>query len=243
MNARRFRNRATVCLFLVAGLLAPDRPAFGAGGKCAGREGDADCGLYVIARKCVDTTAVDYCTACPSPRPGYCPEKRPCDRTTEVWAANSKYAAIRDLGMCDCNQIMHGLVIPFGAVSGIEDIDRPLTIWKFAWDVASGIMDPNQVALIASSPSTRTQSQLHIHILPLEPKNEQALETTATETVTDLYAVWAKADELAKSKDLASPGILLHKVVAGWHVHLEEAPLADRYTKLPDCVWLNRKKR
>jgi CDP-diacylglycerol pyrophosphatase len=205
-------------------------------GKCAGRESDPDCALYVIARKCIDTEAADYCRICPRPRTSYCPEARSCDQTTEVWAGGQRYVALRDASMCACPQVMHGIVLPFGAVSGIEDPDRPPTIWKFSWDVAvSTGLDPDQIALIVSSPEHRTQSQLHVHILPLDKYHRASLEATPSVEVADLYNVWTKADALAASKGIKVYGVLVHHVGAGWHVHVENVALTDAYTTLPEC--------
>src|SRR5262245_50152907 len=116
------RSSLLAAAALLAAFLLPASPGSAAGsGKCAGRESDPDCVLYTIARKCVNTEAADYCGTCPFPRTSYCPNVSECDKTTEVWAGGQRYVAIRDKTMCSCPQVMHGLVIPLGAVSGIED--------------------------------------------------------------------------------------------------------------------------
>jgi len=211
--------------------------------KCSGRESDPDCVLYLIARKCVDTSAPDYCTACPSPRVGYCPDHSTCESTTEVWTGTTWYLAIRDKTMCSCPQVVHGLVLPQGAVTGVEDPDRPPTIWKFAWSVAaaSGI-EEGQAVLIANPPAHRTQNQLHIHVLPIDPLKIGTLEKTPHKEVTDLSMVWAAASAVAEANALTSYGILVHGAAGAWHVHVGDVPLTDFYSLLPTCGWTNRKR-
>jgi CDP-diacylglycerol pyrophosphatase len=211
-------------------------PAALAAEKCAGREGDPDCALYVIVRRCIDTSAADYCGACPSPRSGYCPEPSTCVTTTEVWTGTTRYVVIRDRTMCSCPQVTHGLAIPTGAVTGVEDPDRPATIWSFAWSVAepAGLADDRAV-LVANPADHRSQSQLHIHILPIDLSKIGALEATPVAKVSDLLTVWTTADALAASHGLKVFGIVVHKVGAVWHVHVADALLTDAYSMLPDC--------
>ena len=205
--------------------------------KCAGRETDPDCALYVIARKCINTELPEYCTTCPFPRTSYCLKATTCEQTTEVWAGSQRYVAIRDRTMCSCPEVMHGLVMPLGAISGIEDVDRPQGIWKFAWDVANNTgIPPDQIALIVSSPDHRSQSQLHVHIIPLAPARAKDLESTPFVEVPDLRNVWVKAGALGESKAMKPFGVMVHKAGEVWHVHVDNAPLVDTYSTLPDCV-------
>jgi hypothetical protein len=221
---------------LVLALAAAATAASEAGGKCAGREADPDCALYVVVRKCLDTEVPGYCDECPLPRTSYCPEAVGCEKTTEVWAGGQRYVALRDASMCSCPQVVHGIVLPLGAVSGIEDPDRPRAIWKFAWDVTvNTALAPEQAALVVASEAHRTQSQLHVHILPLDPERSVSLEATPSIEVPDLFGVWAKADELAGARGIRPYGILVHRKDAGWHVHVENADQAAAYTLLPVC--------
>lgn len=222
--------QALAAVFLATGLPAA------AAAKCAGRESDPDCVLYMLVRKCLDTSPADYCTTCPFPRAGYCPGVTACDKTSEVWTGTKLFAVLRDKTMCRCPAVMHGIVIPMGAVSGVEDVDRPPSIWKFSWDVSASLMPADQVALITNPPGFRTQNHLHVHIVPLEPSRMKALEAVPYVVVTDLYTVWAKAEALAASRTMQEYGVLIHQESEGrWHVHLENAPLTEAYTPLASC--------
>lgn len=232
--------RRLACLLAV--VVGAAAPAGSGTGKCSGRESDTDCVLYSIVRKCIDTSAPDYCTACHFPRAGYCPQKATCETTTEVWTGTTRFVVIRDRTMCSCPEVVHGLVLPSGAVSGVEDPDRPPAIWRFAWGIteAAGLADDTAV-LIANPPAHRTQSQLHIHVLPIDPAKISALEATPTDSVTDLNAVWPRADALAASRGMKSFGVVVHKAGAAWHVHVADDLLTDAYSLLPECARPNRK--
>jgi len=229
------KELAVAAVSLTVALAVTAATATGAD-KCSGREGDADCAVYLIARKCVDTSTPEYCVVCPSPRAGYCPQQAACETTTEVWTGTARYVVIRDRTMCSCPQVTHGLAIPTGAVTGVEDPDRPASIWKFAWSAteAAGLTE-TQAVLVANPPGHRSQNQLHVHILPIDPSKAGSLEMTPVEEVSDLINVWAVADALAASKGLKSFGIVVHRAGAAWHVHVADAPLTDAYTMLPDC--------
>ena len=205
--------------------------------KCAGREGDPDCVLYMIARRCIDTSAPDYCTACPLPRVGYCPSaSTACVDSTEVWTGTKLYAVIRDKSMCTCPMVTDGLVLPMGAIADVEDPDRPPSIWKFAWDLSATLLPPEQVALVADPAMIFNESQLHIHILPLDPAKSAALEATPFVVLTDLLQVWAKTDAVAAAKLLNVHGILVHSAGEGqWHGHVENAAMTEAYTLLSTC--------
>src|SRR5882724_1025109 len=234
------RSRARAALWLVplaaSLLVTATTSAWAASGKCAGRESDPDCALYLITRKCLDTSAADYCDACPYPRSGYCPAPATCETTTELWTGTAHYVAIRDRTVCACPQVIHGLVIPTGAITGVEDPDRPASIWKFAWAVAeaAGLTDDDAM-LIVNPPDQRTQNQLHVHVLPLDPAKLPALESTPKAEIPDLTSVWTRADGLAAESGLASYGIVLHRSGAAWHLHIADAGLTDAYSRLPEC--------
>jgi diadenosine tetraphosphate (Ap4A) HIT family hydrolase len=146
--------------------------------------------------------------------------------------------------MCACPQVMHGLVIPLGAVSGIEDVDRPAAIWKFAWDVSQNAgFAPEQTALVVNSPNHRSQSQLHVHILPLDSRKSGDLESTPFEEAPDLYSVWTRADALAASNSLRTFGVLVHGKGQVWHIHVADVPLNETFTTLTDCERVKNKKK
>jgi hypothetical protein len=215
------------------------------GKKCAGREGDPDCTLYLIARRCIDTSAPNYCTSCPWPRVGYCPSaSTACADTTEVWTGTKIYVVIREKSMCTCPMVTNGVVFPTGAIADVEDPDRPQSIWKFAWDTSSTLLPPEQVALVADPAMIHNESQLHIHILPLDPAKSAALEATPFVVLTDLLQVWGKTDQVAVAKLLTIHGILVHAAGEGqWHAHVENAAMTEAYTLLSSCPKEEDKKK
>jgi CDP-diacylglycerol pyrophosphatase len=93
--------------------------------------------LLHIVSQCVDPTASNYCSNCMLPRADAgCSNILECKKTNEVWRLSTRYAAIRDIKMCDCPvEFIHGLAMPRGVVTGVEDPNREEGIWQFAWDV------------------------------------------------------------------------------------------------------------
>lgn len=237
---RRPRAAGLALLLALASLL-PIGIARAGAGKCAGREDDPDCLLYKIARRCLDPGVDGYCEACPSPRTGRC-DKTACEETTEVWTGSPRFVAIRDITMCWCPKVLHGLVMPMGAVSGIEDPDRPQAIWKFAWDVAGLNLAPAEALLVVTPLAHRTQNQLHVHLLPADPSKKDALEALPFEAVGDLYQVWAKAEAVAAARGIKEFGVAVHQAEWGagegapsWHVHVGESNLGADYSLISSC--------
>ena len=58
--------------------------------------------LREIVLECLDPAEPRYCARCHWPQAGTCDLEYPCTRTTEVWAQNQEYVAIRDIKMCGC---------------------------------------------------------------------------------------------------------------------------------------------
>jgi len=177
--------------------------------------------LHRIVEDCLDTGNPRYCSRCPSPQAGYCQLDYPCSRTTQVWALNQEYAAIRDLKMCGCGAgFVHGLALPRFTVTGVEDPRRPDGIWRFAWDVARAhIPQEDEIALAVNPPALRTQDQLHLHLVRLLPGARSEVDVLHPIQVERLEDVWPAATEHAASRQLTSYGVILIRgLEGGWLV-------------------------
>jgi CDP-diacylglycerol pyrophosphatase len=177
--------------------------------------------LHRIVADCLDTSDPRYCSRCPSPQAGYCRLDYPCSRTTQVWALNQEYVAIRDLKMCGCPAgFVHGLALPRFTVTGVEDPRRPDGIWPFAWDVARArIPEEDEIALAVNPPELRTQAQLHLHLVRLLPGARAQVDALRPIRVERLEDVWPAAAEHAASRQLASYGVILIRGLdGGWLV-------------------------
>jgi CDP-diacylglycerol pyrophosphatase len=177
--------------------------------------------LHRIVEACLDTGNPSYCSRCPSPQAGYCQLDYPCSRTTQVWALNQEYVAIRDLKMCGCGAgFVHGLALPRFTVTGVEDPRRPDGIWRFAWDVARAhIPQEDEIALAVNPPELRTQDQLHLHLVRLLPGARSEVDALGPIQVERLEDVWPAATEHAAARQLASYGVILIRGLdGGWLV-------------------------
>jgi CDP-diacylglycerol pyrophosphatase len=179
-----------------------------AGCMSAGTSGDA---LHRIVTDCLDTGDPRYCARCPDPQAGTCALDYPCTRTTQVWALNQEYVAIRDIKMCGCGaSFVHGLAMPRFTVIGVEDPRRPDGIWRFAWDAARArIPEENEIALAVNPPAWRTQDQLHLHLVRLLPGARARVSAMQPIRVERLEEVWAAAAEHASSRRLDSYGVIV----------------------------------
>jgi CDP-diacylglycerol pyrophosphatase len=189
-----------------------------AGCLSAGVSSDA---LRRIVSNCLDTDDPRYCARCPDPQAGYCRLDYPCSRTTEVWALNQEYAAIRDIKMCGCGAgFVHGLALPRFTVAGVEDPRPPDGIWRFAWDVARGrIAEEDEIALAVNPPELRTQDQLHLHLVRLLPTARPRVDALRPIRVERLEESWAAAREHASTRQLASYGVIVIRGLdGGWLV-------------------------
>ena len=167
--------------------------------------------LLHIASQCVESIHDNYCTQCMLPRnDAGCGEGSECKKTTDVWALNEKYAAIRDIKMCGCHEgFIHGLAMPRDAVTGVEDPNRQEGIWQFAWDVALERMEPESIALVVNPKSQRTQNQLHVHLVRLEKNARAMLSRFSPVYVRNLEEVWSTAGKAAKAQGLNEYGVLV----------------------------------
>jgi CDP-diacylglycerol pyrophosphatase len=171
--------------------------------------------LWRIVESCLDPGAPGYCERCPAPVGAACGE-RPCARTTQVWAEEREYVAIRDLKMCACPAgFVHGLALPRTRVTGVEDPRRPPGIWAFAWGVArERIPREDEIALVVNPRQDRTQDQLHVHIVRLGPGARERV-TAAAARVADLGDVWDAAARSAQERGLADYGVLVTRDAGG----------------------------
>jgi len=167
--------------------------------------------LLDIVQTCIDPKIPDYCQQCRSPQlSAGCTGKSLCTATSEVWAENDEYVAIRDIKMCGCPaNFVHGLVMPKSVVTGIEDERKKDSIWSFSWDVAIQKIPINELALAVNSPSKRTQNQLHIHLVRLKPGNLPKLQDNVVGIVHNLETVWTFAGQEALIRKMPEYGILV----------------------------------
>ena len=195
-------------VFAILGLIVA------AGCVSAGASRDA---LHRIVADCLDTGDPRYCARCPDPQSGTCALDYPCTRTTQVWALNPEYVAIRDIKMCGCGaSFVHGLAMPRFTVAGVEDPRRPGGIWRFAWDAARArISEEREIALAVNPPAWRTQDQLHVHLVRLLPGARARVSALRPIRVERLEDVWAAAAEHASSRGLTSYGVIVLRVSAG----------------------------
>jgi CDP-diacylglycerol pyrophosphatase len=201
-----------------------------AGCLSAGSSRDA---LQRIVTDCLDTGAPRYCARCPDPQAGSCALDYPCTRTTEVWAVNQEYVAIRDIKMCGCGAgFVHGLAMPRFTVVGVEDPRRPDGIWRFAWDAArTRIPEENEIALAVNPPAWRTQDQLHLHLVRLLPGARARIGALRPILVERLEDTWSAATEHAASRGLTSYGVIvLLGSDGGWVVATDDGSPEGSFT-------------
>ena len=167
--------------------------------------------LLDLVSHCVDPTQANYCTQCRAPRDdAACGAPLECRKSTEVWALNASYTAIRDIKMCGCPaSFVHGLALPISPVRGVEDPKRPDGIWQFAWDVAISRIETEALALVVNPQFHRSQNQLHVHLLRLSKDGRQQLAKHRPSYVSRLDQVWTSAAQSAAAKGLTDYGVLV----------------------------------
>ncbi|NTW66246.1 MAG: hypothetical protein HGB21_08080 [Nitrospirae bacterium] len=168
--------------------------------------------LLTIISSCLDINAPDYCKHCPAPRPeSSCAQNLDCRATTEVWEETAAYVVIRDRKMCGCAPgFVHGLVIPRARIWGVEDPQRPDDIWRIAWAMArKRIAEEDAIALVANPPGSRSQDQLHVHIVRLRSDVRGFLDGARSGRVQNLDEVWSAAAKKATAAKLQDYGVLV----------------------------------
>ena len=169
--------------------------------------------LLEIVQHCVDPKVENYCTQCRAPiAEAKCSTDTSCRKTTEIWASNAEYVAIRDIKMCGCPaSFFHGLVLPLQVITGVEDPLRPQGIWQYAWDVAIQRIETDDIALVVNPQNFRSQNQLHVHLLRLKPQAKSQFKAMATGKTTNLSQVWDISAQLASQQHLSDYGVLVSK--------------------------------
>jgi len=176
--------------------------------------------LLHIVSKCVEPSRANYCDQCNFPRrDGLCGADVECKKSTEVFALNSEYVAIRDSKMCGCpSEFFHGLAIPRGVITGVEDPNRPEGIWQFAWQVAAKRLELDSIALVVNPQSQRSQNQLHVHLVRLDDHARSKFDQYKPSYVDSLEHIWATAEKDARSKGLSDYGVLVARQSLGQYI-------------------------
>lgn len=191
--------------------------------------------LWEIVSTCLNTTAADYCTSCRWPRiDSSCSQTTLCKKTTEVWSESEEFIALRDAKMCECpKDFVHGLVLPRARVTGVEDPSRPDGIWAFAWNTGTGrVKDTSALALVVNPPGSRSQDQLHIHIVRLTDDALHRIARRPAVSVRSLDEVWSAAAKNAAAQDLSDYGVLvIQHPEGGFRVLVEKENFEKMYTK------------
>lgn len=102
----------------------------------------------------------------------------------------------------------------------IEDNRRPEEIWQFSWDTSKKIIEPDLIALAVNPKSRRSQNQLHVHLVRINPKMKSKLNTYIYEYVKNLEHVWETADKLAVKSSLIDYGILVTQATSNQFIVL-----------------------
>jgi len=172
--------------------------------------------LLNIATQCINPKTQNYCNQCVSPRiDSSCGNPQDCKNTTEVWSENEQFVSIRDIKMCGCSKdFIHGLAIPRSEVTGIEDIRRQEEIWQFAWETSKKIIEPDLIALVVNPKSHRSQNQLHVHLVRIDPKVKNKFNAYIFTYVKNLDHVWETAGKLAAKNSLIDYGILVTRATS-----------------------------
>jgi CDP-diacylglycerol pyrophosphatase len=191
--------------------------------------------LRTIVSSCLDIHAPDYCKHCPTPRlESPCAQNRGCKETTEIWEETAEYVVIRDRKMCGCAPgFVHGLVIPRARIRGIEEPRRPDGIWGIAWAAARRrIADEDAIALAVNPPGTRSQDQLHLHLVRLRSDARGLFDGSRSARVQKLDEVWSAAAKKAAAAKLTDYGVLVARhPESGFLVLVDEKSPEKVYTR------------
>ena len=112
--------------------------------------------------------------------------------------------------MCGCpGGFVHGLAVPLGRVTGVEDPLKPTGLWRFAWEEAVkriGVQDRESIILAANPRALRTQDQLHIHLVRLADGARRKIMDLSPIHIKDLADVWSAAARHAAAGGLMEGG-------------------------------------
>lgn len=223
----RYARAVLPCLLLAAAFLSES--------AVAAESRDA---LLTIVSICLDIHAPDYCERCPAPRSeSPCAQNQDCKATTEVWEETAAYVVIRDRKMCGCAPgFVHGLVIPRARIGGIEDPRRPDDIWGIAWAMARKLIaDENAISLVVNPPGSRSQDQLHIHIVRLRSDARGRFDGARSGRVQNLDEVWSAAAKKANAAKLQDYGVLVASHRDGGFLVLVDERSPEKLYTLWEC--------
>jgi len=167
--------------------------------------------LLHIVQQCVDTSLQNYCSQCRLPQKSAgCIAAPTCRATVEVWAEDEQFVAMRDIKMCGCpDDFVHGLVLPKATITGVEDPNRPDSIWSFSWRVAISRMAAEDIALVVNPRLRRSQNQLHVHLVRLKPETRSHMASNLVGETSELSSVWRIAQRAADERQMNDFGVLV----------------------------------
>jgi CDP-diacylglycerol pyrophosphatase len=138
-----------------------------------------------------------------------------CRSTVEIWAEDKDFVAMRDIKMCGCpDDFVHGLVLPKATITGVEDPNKPDSIWLFAWRIAISRMSAEDIALVVNPRLRRTQNQLHVHLVRLKPESRSKFGMQMVGETSDLSSVWHIAQRAAGERKMDDFGVLVFQTAA-----------------------------
>lgn len=169
--------------------------------------------LLHIVRECIDPSTRNYCAQCRLPQKSAgCLAAPTCRSTVEIWAEDNEFVAMRDIKMCGCpDDFVHGLVLPKATITGVEDPNKPDSIWPFSWRVALSRMSEEDIALVVNPRLRRTQNQLHVHLVRLKQESRSQLRLHTVGEVTELSSVWRIAQRAADVRKTDDFGVLVFR--------------------------------
>ena len=190
--------------------------------------------LLHIVQACIDPSTRNYCAQCRLPQKSAgCLAAPTCRSTVEIWAQDNEFVAMRDIKMCGCpDDFVHGLVLPKATITGVEDPNKPDSIWLFSWRVALSRMSEEDTALVVNPRLRRTQNQLHVHLVRLKPESRLQLRLHTVGEVTELSSVWRIAQRAADARKMADFGVLVFRTPPdNFGVVISSDSLEDLYTQ------------
>ena len=172
--------------------------------------------LLHIVQQCVDPSTQNYCAQCRLPqKSAECLAAPTCRSTVEIWAEDKDFVAMRDIKMCGCPEdFVHGLVLPKATITGVEDPNKPDSIWLFAWRIAISRMSAEDIALVVNPRLRRTQNQLHVHLVRLKPESRSKFGMQMVGKTSDISSVWHIAQRAAGERKMDDFGVLVFQTAA-----------------------------
>jgi CDP-diacylglycerol pyrophosphatase len=169
--------------------------------------------LLHIVQECIDPSARNYCAQCRLPQKSAgCLAAPTCRSTVEIWAEDKDFVAMRDIKMCGCpDDFVHGLVLPKVTITGVEDPNKPDSIWLFSWRVAISRMSEEDIALVVNPRLRRTQNQLHVHLVRLKPDSRSQFGLHMLGETSDISSVWHIAQQAAEVRKMDDFGVLVFR--------------------------------